>query len=162
MICWSCARPWLLKSFCFSRLTFNPRCGGFGECAARCVGSVYVSRCLPAALYTVGGCGRTDPLRSGPARCVVTLGGTTATSPGSAHSSRRGVYSTTRHTVQTASAPSLITETKRGNKQSVYVVYRLQSLFVNNRTTQTECLPTTCLLYLQHSQHPQISKNGRP
>ena len=48
---------------------------------------------------------------------------------------------------KTASAPSLITETKRVNKQCVYVVYRLQSLFVNNRKTQTEYLPVTRLLY---------------
>ena len=48
---------------------------------------------------------------------------------------------------KTASAPSLITETKHVNKQCVYVVYRLQSLFVNNRKTQTEYLPVTCLLY---------------
>ena len=38
---------------------------------------------------------------------------------------------------KTASAPSLITETKHVNKQSVYVVYRLQSLFANNRKIQT-------------------------
>ena len=46
---------------------------------------------------------------------------------------------------KTASAPSLITETKHVNKQCVYVVYRSQSLFVNNRTTQTVYLPVTRL-----------------